>query len=91
MSLVAGYSSDEDDLGPATITEDAFGLSNLPVSKKPRTEEIVSRQTLQAAPDVLAEVSRGLSEEAGCARPSHPGHRRERLVRRVRTVSASDR
>ena len=56
MSLVAGYSSDEDDLGPATITEDAFGLSNLPVSKKPRTEEIVSRQTLQAAPDVLAEV-----------------------------------
>ena len=56
MSLVAGYSSDEDDLGPAIITEDAFGLSNLPVSKKPRTEEIVSRQTLQAAPDVLAEV-----------------------------------
>ena len=56
MSLVAGYSSDEDDLGPATITEDAFGLSNLPASKKPRTEETVSRQTLQAAPDVLAEV-----------------------------------
>ena len=56
MSLVAGYSSDEDDLGPATITEDAFGLSNLPISKKPRTEETVSRQTLQAAPDVLAEV-----------------------------------
>lgn len=55
MSLVAGYSSDEDS-GPVTITEDAFGLSNLPVAKKPRTDESVSRVTLQAAPHVLAEV-----------------------------------
>lgn len=47
--MSAAYSSDEDTI------HDAFGLSKLPVSKKPRTfeEKIVS----QAAPHVLAEVS----------------------------------
>jgi hypothetical protein len=47
--MSAAYSSDEDTMN------DAFGLSNLPISKKPRTvqEKLVS----QAAPHVLAEVS----------------------------------
>ena len=56
MSLVAGYSSDEDN-GPASPTNDAFGLSNIPASKKMRVDEASSSlQTIQAAPDVLAEV-----------------------------------
>lgn len=55
MSLVPGYSSDEDSELVST-TEDAFGLSKLPAAKKPRTDESASRLELKAAPDVLAEV-----------------------------------
>ncbi|KAH7883868.1 pre-mRNA splicing factor [Phlebopus sp. FC_14] len=50
MSLVHGYSSDEDDVNPS----DAFGLSNLPVNKKIRTESD-QKITADAAPHVLAE------------------------------------
>lgn len=45
------YSSDEDN-----VINDAFGLSNLPASKKPRTEQSQDKQIAQAAPHVLAEV-----------------------------------
>ena len=55
MSLVAGYSSDED-AGPVSPTTDAFGLSNIPAAKKPRVEEPSSSLVVQAAPDVLSEV-----------------------------------
>ncbi|KAI0786117.1 pre-mRNA splicing factor [Abortiporus biennis] len=54
MSLVAGYSSDEDDASLST-SNDAFGLSNLPVAKKPRVEIAPLLPTPTAAPDVLAE------------------------------------
>ncbi|CAL1696273.1 unnamed protein product [Somion occarium] len=54
MSLIVGYSSDEDG-EPVISTNDAFGLSGLPVAKKPRVEDPVSPPTLEAAPDVLAE------------------------------------
>lgn len=57
MSLVQGYSSDEDN-GPVTSMNDAFGLSILPASKKPRVEQpSSSRMVVEAAPHVLAEVS----------------------------------
>lgn len=55
MSLITGYSSDEDN-GPVSPTADAFGLSNLPAAKKLRVEDPVSSLVVQAAPDVLAEV-----------------------------------
>jgi pre-mRNA-processing factor 17 len=48
--MSAAYSSDED-----TTINDAFGLSKLPVSKKPRT--VQDKLAFQAAPHVLAEVS----------------------------------
>lgn len=55
MSLVAGYSSDEDN-GPTTSANDAFGLSSLPAAKKPRIDEASSsKPTVDAAPHVLAE------------------------------------
>ncbi|KAH9912245.1 pre-mRNA splicing factor [Epithele typhae] len=47
MSLVQGYSSDEDD-GPLSPTTDAFGLSSLPASKKRYLFNIADR-TRQAA------------------------------------------
>lgn len=46
--MSAAYSSDED-----TTINDAFGLSKLPVSKKPRT--VQDKLASQAAPHVLAE------------------------------------
>ena len=55
MSLVTGYSSDED-AGPVSPMTDAFGLSKLPVVKKPRVDEPSSSLVVQAAPDVLSEV-----------------------------------
>ncbi|KAI0666344.1 pre-mRNA splicing factor [Trametes maxima] len=58
MSLVQGYSSDEDD-GPRSPTNDVFGLSSLPVAKKPRVEELPSQPSTSvvptSAPHVLAE------------------------------------
>ena len=56
MSLVQGYSSDEDD-APVVHSDDAFGLSSLPAAKKPRTEEPSSSSlSVVAAPHVLSEV-----------------------------------
>jgi pre-mRNA-processing factor 17 len=49
MSLVHGYSSDED-----SNTTDAFRLANIPATKKIRTEDIQTIST-NAAPHVLAE------------------------------------
>ncbi len=55
MSLITGYSSDED--GPAASTKDVFGLSKLPAAKKVRVDEPPSSGlVVQAAPDVLSEV-----------------------------------
>ncbi|GJE85912.1 pre-mRNA splicing factor [Phanerochaete sordida] len=55
MSLVAGYSSDEDN-GPASPTTDAFGLSSLHAAKKLRVEEASSsKPVVDVAPHVLAE------------------------------------
>ncbi|KAF7978892.1 hypothetical protein HWV62_44397 [Athelia sp. TMB] len=55
MSLVQGYSSDEDD-GAAVQGGDVFGLGNLPAAKKMRVDEPMSVQLKpQAAPHVLAE------------------------------------
>jgi pre-mRNA-processing factor 17 len=56
MSLVQGYSSDEDD-GSLSLTSDAFGLSRLQTAKKIRVEEPRSPLQPQAAPHVLAEVA----------------------------------
>ncbi len=55
MSLLAGYSSDEDD-GPSSNSNDTFGLSSIPVTKRLRVEEPASGLIVTAAPDVLAEV-----------------------------------
>ena len=55
MSLVTGYSSDEDN-GPSSPTGDAFGLAKLPTAKKPRVEDVASGIVVTAAPDVLSEV-----------------------------------
>ncbi|KAH7915134.1 pre-mRNA splicing factor [Hygrophoropsis aurantiaca] len=63
MSLVHGYSSDEDDIA---IAKDAFGISKLPTSKKIRTEEPVLAPT--PAPRVLAEDP--LTQTALVTRPT---------------------
>ena len=55
MSLVQGYSSGEDD-GPQVSSNDVFGLSSLPVAKKPRVDEPSTSLVPTSAPDVLAEV-----------------------------------
>lgn len=60
MSLLQGYSSDEDDTS-ISAANDAFGLSSLPTAKKARIDEASgsgSEVTIKplAAPDVLAEV-----------------------------------
>jgi pre-mRNA-processing factor 17 len=47
--MSTAYSSDEDTIN------DAFGLSKLPATKKPRT--VQDKLVSQAAPHVLAEVS----------------------------------
>jgi hypothetical protein len=55
MSLVQGYSSDED---AGDITQDVFGISAVSSSKKPRVEEpSASSLVPSSAPHVLAEVS----------------------------------
>ena len=57
MSLIPGYSSDEDNDSISHI-KDAFNLSSLPSAKRPRVEvSAPPRTAFQAAPDVLAEVS----------------------------------
>jgi len=56
MSLVQGYSSEEDN-GSSSPTNDTFGLSRLPTTKKIRVEEPQSLLQPQAAPHVLAEVA----------------------------------
>lgn len=53
MSLLQGYSSDEDD---RVNMKDAFSLSTLTKVKKPRLEELLATKTLEAAPNVLSEV-----------------------------------
>ena len=52
MSLVQGYSSDED---VATLS-DAFNLSAVPLSKRSRFQDTPLNTTPHAAPDVLAQV-----------------------------------
>lgn len=60
MSLIHGYSSDEDDT--PVIAQDAFGISALPSSKKPRVKETeVETRVETSAPDVLAEVRNKLT------------------------------
>lgn len=54
MSLALGYSSGEDE-DPAILAKDAFGLSSLPSTKKPRVEESAFQMTAEAAPHVLSE------------------------------------
>ncbi|KAF8519041.1 pre-mRNA splicing factor [Hysterangium stoloniferum] len=53
MSLLAGYSSDEDN--GVDISKDAFSLGSLPAAKKPRVEEPPVTKELVAAPHVLSE------------------------------------
>jgi pre-mRNA-processing factor 17 len=48
---VQDYSSDED-----VPTDDVFGLSKLPASKRPRTDEVPLPLATEAAPHVLSEV-----------------------------------
>ncbi|KAA1468487.1 pre-mRNA splicing factor [Dentipellis sp. KUC8613] len=56
MSLVQGYSSDEDDASSQKNT-DVFGLASIPAIKKPRVEDYTpsASTALTAAPHVLAE------------------------------------
>ncbi|KAI6133313.1 pre-mRNA splicing factor [Pisolithus croceorrhizus] len=53
MSLVQGYSSDEDDVA----TNDAFGISNLPLTRRSRADEAEQKIVADAAPHVLSETS----------------------------------
>jgi pre-mRNA-processing factor 17 len=54
MSLALGYaSSDDEDL--EKLSKDAFGLSSIHTSKRPKVADIQSLST-NAAPDVLSEV-----------------------------------
>ena len=52
MSLVQGYSSDED----AVLPDDALNLAAVPSSKRLRFKETPLNTTPHAAPDVLAQV-----------------------------------
>jgi pre-mRNA-processing factor 17 len=58
MSLVEGYSSEEENNDILTPTNDAFGLTSIPSSKKMRLEQLSATTTpvVQSAPDVLLEV-----------------------------------
>ena len=55
MSLVHGYSSDED---ATTITaqQDAFNLASVSLSKRLRVQDTPVNTNPHAAPDVLAQV-----------------------------------
>jgi pre-mRNA-processing factor 17 len=56
MSLVREYSSGEEE-GPASPTDDAFGLASLPATKKQRVEAREPMSVIaHSAPDVLSEV-----------------------------------
>lgn len=54
MSLALGYASSEDE-DLEKLSKDAFGLSSMLTSKKPKVAEFQSTST-NAAPDVLSEV-----------------------------------
>lgn len=53
MSLLAGYSSDDE--GGIDVVKDAFSLGSLPAAKKPKVEQPIAPAPT-AAPHVLAEV-----------------------------------
>lgn len=84
MSLALGYSSGEDE-DPAVLAKDAFGLSALPATKKPRVEELASHVFAEAAPHVLSEVSLVMSpcistndNRAGSAQSNITGNKTNR-------------
>jgi hypothetical protein len=54
MSLVLGYSSDED--ATTATHQDAFNLAAVSLSKRPRVRDTLMTTAPQAAPDVLAQV-----------------------------------
>ncbi len=60
MSLVQGYSSDED-ATTATAQQDAFNLAAISSSKRLRVQDTPMNTKLHAAPDVLAQVGFFLS------------------------------
>ncbi|KAF8649868.1 hypothetical protein AX16_005630 [Volvariella volvacea WC 439] len=64
MSLALAYSSDEDDVP----TTDVFGISQIPVVKKPRVDEPTPTLTTEAAPHVLSENP--LNQTSLVTRPS---------------------
>lgn len=53
MSLVHGYSSDEDDVH-TTPSDDVFGISSIAANSRNQTNSLVKVDT--SAPDVLEEV-----------------------------------
>ncbi|KAI0308037.1 pre-mRNA splicing factor [Multifurca ochricompacta] len=55
MSLVQGYSSDEDDQFTTNLQQDAFNLAAVPLAKRLRVDNLSFNTNLQAAPHVLAE------------------------------------
>ncbi|GBE78419.1 Pre-mRNA-processing factor 17 [Sparassis crispa] len=55
MSLLPGYSSDEDYATSLSASADTFGLSAIPAAKKIRLDEPATSISPQAAPDVLSE------------------------------------
>lgn len=55
MSLLHGYSSDEENAGKS-VMEDAFGVASLPAAKRPRLDGETAPIVQSSAPDVLAEV-----------------------------------
>ena len=60
MSLVQGYSSDED-ATTATAQRDAFNLAAVSSSKRLRVQDAPMSSNPHAAPDVLAQVGFFLS------------------------------
>jgi hypothetical protein len=62
MSLVQGYSSDEDVAGHS----DAFNLAAIPSTKRFRVQDTPLNTTPHAAPDVLAQVSFSHSRHPFC-------------------------
>lgn len=59
--LVANYSSEEEDI-PMSPSEDAFGITAIPASKKARRAKNDATKVRESiAPDVLAEVSKSNS------------------------------
>ncbi len=57
-TLISGYSSSEGEDVPTSPSDDAFGLSSMVPSKRPRLDNSSSTARVESsAPDVLAEVS----------------------------------